>query len=219
MRALFLGLLLAITVIFPVFSDNHNSSLLQKVIDPDKAYRVAVEAVRDKKYTIAVEHFEILAEQSQHDAQYNLALLLKQGLGIPQNYPEALKWTWLAHLGGVKKAQGLADMLLDLVPEKRQDKTRDQVSDILTERIDSGDLNALTQFARFHLDVLVEPDYETAYSWYSVAAALKMPGGIRGREDVIEEIDPEKLVELQDKATEIFKNLTSPEQPKQSKIR
>ena len=59
-------------------------------------------------------------------AQYNLALLLKQGLGIPQNYPEALKWTWLAHLGGVKKAQGLADMLLDLVPEKRQDKTRDR---------------------------------------------------------------------------------------------
>ncbi|MEC7476369.1 MAG: tetratricopeptide repeat protein [Pseudomonadota bacterium] len=211
MRALFLGFLIACTVNFPVLSNDHISTLPQKVIDPDKAYRVAVEAVRDKKYTIAVEHFEILAKQSQHDAQYNLALLLKQGLGIPQNYPEALKWTWLAHLGGVKKAQGLADMLLDLVPEKRQDKTRDQVSDILTERIETGDLNALTQFARFHLDVLVEPDYETAYSWYSVASALKMPGGIRGREDVIEEVDPEKLVELQDKATEIFKNLTSPE--------
>jgi len=210
MRALFLGFLIACTVNFPVLSNDHISTLPQKVIDPDKAYRVAVEAVRDKKYTIAVEHFEILAKQSQHDAQYNLALLLKQGLGIPQNYPEALKWTWLAHLGGVKKAQGLADMLLDLVPEKRQDKTRDQVSDILTERIETGDLNALTQFARFHLDVLVEPDYETAYSWYSVAAALKMPGGIRGREDVIEEVDPEKLVDLQDKATKIFKNLTSP---------
>lgn len=211
MRALFLGFLIACTVNFPVLSNDHISTLPQKVIDPDKAYRVAVEAVRDKKYTIAVEHFEILAKQSQHDAQYNLALLLKQGLGIPQNYSEALKWTWLAHLGGVKKAQGLADMLLDLVPEKRQDKTRDQVSDILTERIESGDLNALTQFARFHLDVLVEPDYETAYSWYSVASALKMPGGIRGREDVIEEVDPEKLVDMQDKATEIFKNLTSPE--------
>jgi hypothetical protein len=211
MRKLFLGLLLASSVNFPVFSDSHNIALPQKVIDPDKAYRIAVEAVRDKKYIIAVEHFEILAEQSQYDAQYNLALLLKQGLGIPQNYPEALKWTWLAHLGGVKKAQGLAEMLMDLVPEKRQDKTRDQVSDVLTERIDSGDLNALTQFAKFHLDVLVEPDYETAYSWYSVAAALKMPGGIKGREEVIEEVDPEKLVELQDKATEIFKNLTSPD--------
>ena len=211
MRALFLVFLLAITVNFPAFSDGHNDAMPQKVIDPDKAYRVAVEAVRDKKYTIAVEHFEILAKQSQYDAQYNLALLMKQGLGIPQNYPEALKWTWLAHLGGVKKAQGLADMLLDLVPEKRQDKTRDQVSDNLTSRIESGDLTALTQFARFHLDVFVEPDYETAYSWYSVAAALKMPGGIRGREDVIDEIDPEKLVELQDEATEIFKNLTSPE--------
>ena len=210
MRALFLVFLLAITVNFPALSDGHNDAMPQKVIDPDKAYRVAVEAVRDKKYTIAVEHFEILAKQSQYDAQYNLALLMKQGLGIPQNYPEALKWTWLAHLGGVKKAQGLADMLLDLVPEKRQDKTRDQVSDNLTSRIESGDLTALTQFARFHLDVLVEPDYETAYSWYSVAAALKMPGGIRGREDVIDEIDPEKLVELQDEATEIFKNLTSP---------
>ena len=211
MRALFLVFLLAITVNFPALSDGHNDAMPQKVIDPDKAYRVAVEAVRDKKYTIAVQHFEILAKQSQYDAQYNLALLMKQGLGIPQNYPEALKWTWLAHLGGVKKAQGLADMLLDLVPEKRQDKTRDQVSDNLTSRIESGDLTALTQFARFHLDVLVEPDYETAYSWYSVAAALKMPGGIRGREDVIDEIDPEKLVELQDEATEIFKNLTSPE--------
>ena len=211
MRALFLVFLLAITVNFPALSDGHNDAMPQKVIDPDKAYRVAVEAVRDKKYTIAVEHFEILAKQSQYDAQYNLALLMKQGLGIPQNYPEALKWTWLAHLGGVKKAQGLADMLLDLVPEKRQDKTRDQVSDNLTSRIESGDLTALTQFARFHLDVFVEPDYETAYSWYSVAAALKMPGGIRGREDVIDEVDPEKLVELQDEATEIFKNLTSPE--------
>ena len=211
MRALFLVFLLAITVNFPALSDGHNDAMPQKVIDPDKAYRVAVEAVRDKKYTIAVEHFEILAKQSQYDAQYNLALLMKQGLGIPQNYPEALKWTWLAHLGGVKKAQGLADMLLDLVPEKRQDKIRDQVSDNLTSRIESGDLTALTQFARFHLDVLVEPDYETAYSWYSVAAALKMPGGIRGREDVIDEIDSEKLVELQDEATEIFKNLTSPE--------
>ena len=211
MRALFLVFLLAITVNFPALSDGHNDAMPQKVIDPDKAYRVAVEAVRDKKYTIAVEHFEILAKQSQYDAQYNLALLMKQGLGIPQNYPEALKWTWLAHLGGVKKAQGLADMLLDLVPEKRRDKTRDQVSDNLTSRIESGDLTALTQFARFHLDVLVEPDYETAYSWYSVAAALKMPGGIRGREEVIDEIDPEKLVELQDEATEIFKNLTSPE--------
>ncbi len=211
MRALILVFLLAITVNFPALSDGHNDALIQKIIDPAEAYRVAVEAVRDKKYTIAVEHFEILAKQSQYDAQYNLALLLKQGLGIPQNYPEALKWTWLAHLGGVKKAQGLADMLLDLVPEKRQDKTRDQVSDNLTSRIDSGDLTALTQFARFHLDVLVDPDYETAYSWYSVAAALKMPGGIRGREDVIDEIDPEKLVELQDEATEIFKNLTSPE--------
>ena len=211
MRALFLVFLLAITVNFPALSDGHNDAMPQKVIDPDKAYRVAVEAVRDKKYTIAVEHFEILAKQSQYDAQYNLALLMKQGLGIPQNYPEALKWTWLAHLGGVKKAQGLADMLLDLVPEKRQDKTRDQVSDNLTSRIESGDLTALTQFARFHLDVFVEPDYETAYSWYSVAAALKMPGGIRGREEVIDAIDPDKLVELQDEATEIFKNLTSPE--------
>ena len=211
MRALFLVFLLAITVNFPALSDGHNDAMPQKVIDPDKAYRVAVEAVRDKKYTIAVEHFEILAKQSQYDAQYNLALLMKQGLGIPQNYPEALKWTWLAHLGGVEKAQGLADMLLDIVPENRQNKTRDQVSDNLTSRIESGDLTALTQFARFHLDVLVDPDYETAYSWYSVAAALKMPGGIRGREGVIDEVDPEKLVELQDQATEIFKNLTSPE--------
>ena len=83
----FLYLLFACTVNFPVFAIII-IACFQKVIDPDKVYRIAVEAVRDKKYTIAVEHFEILAEQSQYDAQYNLALLLKQGLGIPQKYPK-----------------------------------------------------------------------------------------------------------------------------------
>ena len=88
MRALFLVFLLAITVNFPALSDGHNDAMPQKVIDPDKAYRVAVEAVRDKKYTIAVEHFEILAKQSQYDG------LKTQVAGVAGMVSESIIGQW-----------------------------------------------------------------------------------------------------------------------------
>ena len=67
----------------------------------------AVQAVRDKNYGAAYEGFLSLAEEADHDAQYNLAVLLRKGLGHPANYAQSLKWSWLAQMGGNTRASQL----------------------------------------------------------------------------------------------------------------
>ena len=52
--------------------------------------------------------FEIQAEAAQHDAQFNLALLLKSGR---ERRNADAKWAWRA-LGGIEKAQMLADEIV-----------------------------------------------------------------------------------------------------------
>jgi TPR repeat protein len=172
-------------------------------------YDQAVEAVRDKNYRVAVAIFEEHAALSQHNAQYNLALLLKKGLGKPQNYTHAFKWAWLARLGGVKKAEHLINELTDIIPEENHEDMRALVAQNLTDRIDAGDHRAITQYARYLTTALPEADYATAYKWYSVAAALKLPGGINGREAVYQEIDPADVMTLQNEALQLYEKVTS----------
>ena len=62
----------------------------------------AVTAVKNKDYGHAVKLFSSQAENNQHDAQYNLAVLLKAGKGAPR-FLKALTWAWAAHLGGMKQ--------------------------------------------------------------------------------------------------------------------
>ena len=61
----------------------------------------AADLIREKQFVEAFEIFVGLAEAHDHDAQFNTAVLLRKGIGRPSNYPEALKWAWLAELGGI----------------------------------------------------------------------------------------------------------------------
>ena len=60
--------------------------------ESDIMFEKATQAVKDGRYREAIDVFEVLAENNEADAQYNMALLLKSGRGRPQNYSQALKW-------------------------------------------------------------------------------------------------------------------------------
>ena len=81
-------------------------------------FNEALQAVKDKNFRHAVELFSLQAESNQHDAQYNLAILLEAGKGAPQDFTKALIWAWLAQLGGIEAAKELADDLSSYLPEK-----------------------------------------------------------------------------------------------------
>ena len=174
----------------------------------DAAFNRAVQAVKNKNYSDAITIFEAQAIASQHDAQYNLAVLLHAGKGRPQNFQQALIWAWSAVLGGIEEAVELADELTDMIPEKALEEARQSLREKLQKRIDDGDRTAVMQFAAYHGMLLEEADHETAYVWYSIAAAIGEEGSIEARDEAQGKVDDEEIVKLQVKAGTIFESLT-----------
>jgi hypothetical protein len=164
----------------------------------------AVVFVRDKDYTSAVSIFKSLAEQDDHDAQYNLALLLRKGLGHPSNYPLALQWAWLSQLSGKAKASELTEELLALIPDETRDLVRTKVLKILQQRMEKGDRDAILQKAEYHLTVVVEPDYIAAYALRSLGAAIGLSGAIKLRDEIEGELEIKDLMDSQARAAKIF---------------
>ena len=177
-------------------------------IDSSNAtFNEAIQAVKDKDFRHAAKLFLIQAENNQHDAQYNLAILLEAGKGVPQDFTRALIWAWSAQLGGIETAEELAEDLSGYLPEKSIEEVREAVLARLETRIAAGSPDAVSQFATFHLQMLDEPDYETAYVWFSISAALGLDGALKARDDARDNVDDEKIVDLQSEAGTIYESL------------
>lgn len=185
-------------------ADNHSDNIATS----DETFMEAVEAAKSGNYIHAFKLFEVQAEAAQHDAQFNLALLLKSGRGTPQHYPDALKWAWLAHLGGIEKAQMLADEIIDLLPEETIEKVRGQIAERLKGRIDKGDKRAITQYARYFSEILYDPDYEQAYLWYAIASAVGVEGSQEARDEAASYLEPEVMIALQEEARTTYYGLS-----------
>ena len=170
-------------------------------------FNEAVQAVKDKNFRHAAKLFALQAENNQHDAQYNMAILLEAGKGVPQDFTKALIWAWSAQLGGIEAAEELAEDLTGYLPEKSIEEVREAVRARLEARIRAGSADAVSQFASFHLQMLDEPDYETAYIWFSISAALGLKGTLEARDDARDNVEGERLVDLQSEAGSIYESL------------
>ena len=170
-------------------------------------FNEAVQAVKDKNFRHAAKLFALQAENNQHDAQYNLAILLEAGKGVPQDFTKALIWAWSAQLGGIQAAEELAEDLTGYLPEKSIEEVREAVRARLEVRITAGSADAVSQFASFHLQLLDEPDYETAYIWFSISTALGLKGTLEARDDARDNVEDERLVDLQSEAGTIYESL------------
>ena len=197
---------LAGTVVLSLALAATNPSAAQ--IDNSTAtFNEAVQAVKDKNFRHAAKLFALQAENNQHDAQYNIAILLEAGKGVPQDFTKALIWAWSAQLGGIEAAEELAEDLTGYLPEKSIEEVREAVRARLEERIRAGSADAVSQFASFHLQMLDEPDYETAYIWFSISAALGLKGTLEARDDARDNVEDERLVDLQSEAGSIYESL------------
>jgi len=202
------GMLLLVTLATQMSMAADNTTNVDADLTSDAAFSRAVGAVKNKNYNDAIMIFEAQANASQHDAQYNLAVLLHAGKGRPQNFQQALIWAWSAVLGGIEEAVELADELVDMMPEKALKDARESLREKLQARIDDGDRTAVMQFASYHAMLLEEADFETAYVWYSIAAAIGEEGSIEARDEAQGKVDGEEIVKLQVKAGTIFESLT-----------
>ena len=200
LAALAVALLINATLLVP-------SPLESQIDESDATFNEAIQAVKDKDFRHAAKLFLLQAENNQHDAQYNLAILLEAGKGVPQDFTRALIWAWSAQLGGIEAAEELAEDLSGYLSEKSIEEVRKEVRARLEARIEAGSPDAVSQFATFHLKMLDEPDYETAYVWYSISTALGLDGALEARDDARDNVDDEKIVELQSEAGTIYESL------------
>jgi uncharacterized protein len=73
--------------------------------DPSKAsFEEGMEAYTRGDYKAAVDKWQALAKKGDAAAQTNLGYLYYEGKGVPQSYPEALKWYNVAILQGYPEA-------------------------------------------------------------------------------------------------------------------
>ena len=194
------------TLFFLLVSPAFLSSEDASVLDED-LFEEASLAYKNGEFVTAFDNFSELAEKGIHDAQYNLAVILKSGKGVPKDYIKALFWSWRARLGGIELAVDQSEELKGLVPEKSLKDLRETVRETLRVRVFDGDSAAISRLANYFLLIPDEPNYEKAYLWFLISAALMQEGSAIGRDDVEKELESEKVVKIQKEAFELFQSL------------
>ena len=189
-----------------LFASNETNIESSNVEDIDN-FSKAVVAVREKNYALAADLFYPLAEAGDVDAQFNLSILIRNGLGRPQNFSKALFWAWLSFSGGLEKANAVVEVIIELVPENAHDAIREQVYDFLLEKVNEGNRASLMQLGKYFLEILPNPDYNKSYLCYSIASAFGEKGSKVLRDQVLESVENEKIVEIQDRASVMFETL------------
>ena len=203
--------IITITHIFFLFFYLCSFSLAQENnpdYDPNFVqFQKGVEAVKNKEYALAADIFEELAITGDMDAQFNYAILVRNGLGRAQNYSEALYWTWLSYASGLEKADKVLEKIIELVPEESHQQIRERVSLFILDKINSGDRASLLNFGKYYLNILPEEDYDKSYLFYSIAAAFGEDGAKEKRDKILVDVDNEKIVEIQTQASDMFEKL------------
>jgi len=177
-------------------------------LNVDASFISAVKLVEKKQYIDAVNIFNILAQQEVPEAQFNLSLLLFNGLGVPKNFKQALVWSWKAHLNNHESAINQVNDILEIITPELQSSVADELIQELTAIAKNGDATAALKLGITFTELMVEPDYESAYVWLSIAQAFGIEEASPIMVDVTEQLAIEEVIVKQDEATTLFNEIT-----------
>ena len=137
-------------------------SITSTLADAERAY------VR-RDFLKAETLYRSLAEAGVSEAQFILGSMYDLGLGVPQDYTEALKWLQMAAEQGNAKAQSKLGAMYDIGLEVPQDRL--EAMKWWRLAAEQGDV-----FAQYNLGAIydhgkvVPQDFEAAVKWYRLAA-------------------------------------------------
>ena len=187
----------------PVRAENHLAD-----INVDESFMTAVKLVEKKQYIDAVNIFNLLAQQDIPEAQFNLSLLLFNGLGVPKNFKQALVWSWKAYLNNHESAINQVNEILEIVTPELQSAVADELIQELTEIAKNGDATAALKLGITFTELMVEPDYASAYVWLSIAQAFGIEEASPIMASVTEQLAIEEVIVKQDEAAKLFAAIT-----------
>ena len=176
-------------------------------LNVDQSFRTAVKLVEDQQYIDAINIFTVLAERDIPEAQYNLSLLLFNGLGAPKNFKGALKWAWKAYLNEHEYALIQVNDILDMIPADVRDSVANELIQEISEIAKDKNQLATLKVGITFTELLSEPDYLSAYVWLSIAQAF----GIEKASDLLMEVTDkltiEEVLAQQELAAQLFEEM------------
>tara|TARA_B100001057_G_scaffold220945_1_gene221319 strand:- start:21 stop:638 length:618 start_codon:yes stop_codon:yes gene_type:complete len=172
-------------------------------------FAIAVTNVEKKNFLEAVRAFDKLAQSGLPEAQFNLSLLYSSGLGTPKNYKTALYWSWQAHLNDHPTAINQVNEIFDLITEALRDNVANQVIDELLTVAKAGEQTSALKLGKTYTDLLVAPDYQSAYVWLSIAQAYGIESASGLLSQVTDELTLEEILVQQEQASTTFSEINS----------
>ena len=198
-----------ILLTFPIFIAN---ILLAASHDNDKDAQVnkfenAVNLVSKQEYVAAVSEFKILADLGLPEAQFNLAILNLNGLGTPKNFKNALYWSWYAYLNNHQTAFTQVEKIFPSITEALRDEVATQVITELSALANEGDQLSALKLGQTYTQLLVAPDFKSAYVWLSIAQAYGVEGVTDLLENTTKQLTVEEILQQQNEAAVTFERI------------
>jgi TPR repeat protein len=141
------------------------------------------------------------AEQGYASAQYNLGVMYDNGLGVAQDYKEAVKWfTKDAEQGYAEAQYNLGNMY-----NKGKGVLQDYKLAVkwLTKAAEQGYASAQNNLGvMYEYGQGVAQDYKSAHMWFNIAAANGNSTAAKNRDVVAKKMTPSQIEKAQDMARE-----------------
>lgn len=173
----------------------------------DLDFKTAVKHIEKKRFFEAYKIFSTLADQGIPEAQFNLALLYSNGLGVPKNYRLALYWSWQAHLNGHETAINRVNIIYDLIDEKLRNSVAQTIIDEMLLIAQAGDKAAPLKLGQTYLGLFVEAQNKPAYVWLSISQAYGEERANELLEEAASQITLEEVLAQQEEAQKVFENI------------
>ena len=180
------------------YSNNHNNNL-----------KNVYEHLRNKEFSEAINKLNDLSEKNKPDAQLLYAKILYSGEITTQDFEMSYFWANTSKLGGLNKSSNIISKLNDLIDDENKLKINEKIKIFLNKFALAGDKLAIVQIAKWKLELSPEPNFENAYKWYNIAVALGIKTAKIKSDEMIENIEKQRLFEIQKESIKIFNKINN----------
>ena len=146
-----------------------------------------------------------LAENNEVEAQHNLSLFYWHGVGAPQSFDEAIRWSTMAAIRGHKKAVAARKAMLEAIDPQVVKKAMEWARARLTKDAEAGDDTALMPLSTSYLVAFGAPNAVEAYVWAAISVSTGRAEARRQRDQIVSTMNQSDVIKAQNRANEWFK--------------
>ena len=182
------------------YGSNHKSN---------KNIKDVYEHLKNNQFSEAINELKNLSEKNKPRAQLLYAKILYSGDITTQDFEMSYFWANTSKLGGLKNSSNILDKLNDLIDDENKLKINEKIKLFLNKLAITGNKLAIIQIAKWNLELSPEPNFENAYKWYNIAVALGIKSAKTKRDEMIKNIENQRLFEIQKESIKIFNKINN----------